>query len=738
MYAKLIWSDADGKYMWSGIDGDSSNIKEPTNISEAVGIGNNNTFNPDLKIDSNGYPTIAYVNDMKHPCFIRYTGSEWVDVDGDGLTNKCVNSFTAEENSDISFDFDDSDNPHMVFTDGDSNDVTSRLYYTYWDGNDWQGKAYPTPGTNGSDDINTYFDFDNVFTDIRERRMYRPKIIVHNNTPYILVHKISEYGVFTGNFNYGALMLMKWNGSDWVDMNDHKPTASEFKDINLTFGGYEADIYVNRTYNSVACNAGNHAVMNNFDFQVDSNGDPYVVWKDPNSAYFKHWDGSEWVTMSGDNECSEADMYNLLPLDPPQGHRYGQGGSIFLKQEGANTIPYVALSDTEVKYNSNDTDIYLKKWDTNTNRWQGYKGNEVMILTDSDDDGEIEAMQDGQMIDVSNSMDYNGVGGYSHWPFLQLDSYNRAHVVWRENGSDGQILYNFWNKPISGGDGAGVGWISFNCENEAGMDDTCEQYYVKADINWPPKVTGMIDNLDDEDKCAGTVLQTYLDWIFSDSEGDNESAYRLVISDIPDPDASSENPLEPLFDTGVCVGYLNPNDPKCAIDIGVDHFYVNTDLISLDYGKTYYWWVEVWDSYGLGSGLTGPATFQIDEHEYPDVSFSYYLPDPSAEEKVRFDGEASYYDSLGNPYDCRDITYAGNCTWQWSSNPSDGIVYLNPYNDPSAPTDPDKASSTIASFPGRQLNQETTLEVTDLDGYTCSFSDTFNVKYKLPSWIEVK
>jgi len=353
------------------------------------------------------------------------------------------------------------------------------------------------------------------------------------------------------------------------------------------------------------------------------------------------------------------------------------------------------------------------------------------------------------------------VFGDDGWFRLDDDSLSTAPayglIIDRETNIDGEHEFHGW--AWNGSDiNTGVGWISFNCENES---PPCpHDYVVVADINWPPDATGLeAPNNTNYMVCNNdSVLLGSLEWNFEDTVGDTQSAYRIVVDDDPDIEDS------PILDTDRCTqARVDASDPLCPVNSNVEVYRIESLIQNLPapYGDLLYWGVEVWDSYGLSSGLVqfneaapdnhtdtnlvaepdglglsyddgDSLAFMIPLHDFPNPYFSYFLPDPSADEKVQFNGiNSEYYTgnfSTGTICD-------NSCSWEWSANPSDNVSqFLNPYDLTSSNT----GSSTIALFVSRQLNQEVLLEVEDSTGYSCSTSTTLNVKYKLPSWIEVK
>ena len=350
-----------------------------------------------------------------------------------------------------------------------------------------------------------------------------------------------------------------------------------------------------------------------------------------------------------------------------------------------------------------------------------------------------------------------------------------------------------WDGNVIGG--IGMGWTSFNCKDyqtcQGGADDglacsgsncaggtclnTCtnySNYKVQADVNCPPDAINLTaPNWNEVNACSMGALRAILRWEFIDiDDGAYGRAYQIKVMDAENGDAiilnsgkcnqdqECEEDCGQNGDNSKCK--IDPDD--CMYESGAQCSYQLDGADGIVYDRSYKWEVTVWDDYDAPSEIVqfdqdeghtltdnidynnshSPApklTFTTYKHAFPvfpDPGFTYYLPDPSAAEHIRFDGAGSYYDVSGGPYDCRDILYMDNCGWQWNANP-DNAGYLNPYNDP-LPPPPAQSSSTIMIFTDRQYAQEIILELTDPDDYTCSYSESLNIKYQLPEWIEVK
>lgn len=249
--------------------------------------------------------------------------------------------------------------------------------------------------------------------------------------------------------------------------------------------------------------------------------------------------------------------------------------------------------------------------------------------------------------------------------------------------------------------GAGIGWLSFNCE----VDDCgVSSYKVTTNLNTPPTVS---DN-DTAGYYYGKVCiagndisQAWLKWNFNDSDyGATQSAYQIIFNNVN----STSNPL---FDTGKCTAY---NGGPCWINENAVSYPVHNQ-VSLASDTTYYWWVKVWDDKDEESALVPGGNFTTYKHNFPAVTFDRTVERPSKDQVVRFTDTSTVFGG------------ASKSSWLWTAS--------NATN--TAPT----ASSTDIIF-NESGSQQVSLKVTDSDSYYCVSTSTIPVNIKLPKWIETK
>ncbi|MFH1308728.1 MAG: hypothetical protein ABIH51_01820, partial [Patescibacteria group bacterium] len=134
-----------------------------------------------------------------------------------------------------------------------------------------------------------------------------------------------------------------------------------------------------------------------------------------------------------------------------------------------------------------------------------------------------------------------------------------------------------------------------------------------------------------------------------------------------------------------------------------------TTGIIFDWSTVYYWRVRVRDSQGAESSWSSSCSYLTPLHAYPDPGFSHVPNSPVQDENVQFTDETIYY---------------GGSTaslWFWTFETAGTSSEQNP----------------ITSFDSSGP-KVVTLQVTDSDNYTCSYSDTIKISFPIPLWREVR
>ncbi len=329
--------------------------------------------------------------------------------------------------------------------------------------------------------------------------------------------------------------------------------------------------------------------------------------------------------------------------------------------------------------------------------------------------------------------------------------------------SDYKVIANVTNSELEGwawngnDDDSGIGWISFNSNNP---DSGGGNYKVEAQLNQKPWADDLLApqwSGNDGDACNyDKALHAKLTWRYNDDGSGDGIAYEIAI----DTSDLGVDPSGAIFDTGKCtvpggdciINVGSGINVSCLEDGGYCHYDLDkTVWPAFDYDKNYYWWVQVWDEYGIASGWkqydtnTGAdtdgnpdfvfvgdgseKTFTTYKHEFPQPYFTWSPAQPAIDEEVLFiSRKLSLYGNSDTECTTDDCGYS----WEYTGDSAD--CEIGP---------PDNASSTIIIFKKKINYSDGDIELTVTDksdslNYSCSTSTTFNIKQKLPMWIEAR
>ncbi len=204
--------------------------------------------------------------------------------------------------------------------------------------------------------------------------------------------------------------------------------------------------------------------------------------------------------------------------------------------------------------------------------------------------------------------------------------------------------------------------------------------------NQPPTVPSV--TVTEPDYCSSGPA-AYINWTYSDPDGDPQSAYQVQVS----AGGSSWNP--PLsFDSGKVSGS------------GTSYF-----ANGLPFDKTIKARVRVWDSHDSVSGWTESASWKTPKHAYPFTDFIYTpSTDIPAKQPVQFTDQTTFYDGGG-----------GTRIWSWAFGDGGTSNVQNP-------------SPHTYNLPGLY---NSSLTATDKDNYSCSRTKPVTVAQPVPVWKEV-
>ena len=408
------------------------------------------------------------------------------------------------------------------------------------------------------------------------------------------------------------------------------------------------------------------AIIVNFDFRKD--GSMVEAVGNNNIAGYAWSDGIGWISFncSNDNSCGIVDYG--VNVDPVTGNFSGYAwsenvGWISFNRSDAGDPPADPYQDP--------AETIIANYSSITGKISGWA--KILSLGD---DGWINFNQPNAAglplgFPAPLPMDFGGISfGVS------IASSTNEFTGWAWNGND---------------DGSGIGWISFNCADTGAGGCAGHDYKVISSLNAPPRAINVTaPNWTYEQACSLYARQAFLRWEFSDTDaGSSQSAYQIIIDD-------DNDPSDPLVDTGKTSG-------------AASQYSAGSDV--LDYDKTYYWWVKVWDNLNASSDLAAGQSFTTYKHEFPDQDFSWTPTNMSKDEKVKFTSSATVYGGT---------TISGLL---WTA--PDSLI-------------DDAATSTPTMTFGDSGVHPVTLKITDSDGYYCRLMKIINVNVNLPGWKEVK
>ncbi len=211
--------------------------------------------------------------------------------------------------------------------------------------------------------------------------------------------------------------------------------------------------------------------------------------------------------------------------------------------------------------------------------------------------------------------------------------------------------------------------------------------------NTAPSVS--IGNPVPPDYCTVNSPVETISWTFSDSDPDDVQAQYYVQF------ASNASFTQNVYNTGVQPG----EDSSFTIPPGW-----------LQFGRTYYIRVRVWDNHGQASSYSATRTFLTPNDPYPQAGFTFSPARVHREETVQFTDASS---AQGG---------ASITGWSWVFGGCDSVKCLL---TGSGISNPQNIFHQTGSYP-------TTLRVTDSNSNSCtSTPQTIEVERSIPSWKEV-
>lgn len=256
-----------------------------------------------------------------------------------------------------------------------------------------------------------------------------------------------------------------------------------------------------------------------------------------------------------------------------------------------------------------------------------------------------------------------------------------------------------------------IGWISFNCANRgvcgaATVEGGPSDYKVTSTLNESPNQPGSLSETWDYCDFGGvqvvnTNTSIILNWQYSDSEGDFQTAYEIWVDD-------NINFPDPKFNNLVEHTPLSGPDFSYTLYLAADE--EGDWLAQLAWGAAYYWKVRVRDEEGGWSDWSVTDSFTMPAHAYPKPDFSWIPLSPIPGEPVAFTNETTFYN--------------GESSYSWTFQDGDPDTFIE--------KDPPPVTFSPAG------DKQVTLTATDSAGYSCPPREyTIIVSFHLPTWREI-
>ena len=185
-------------------------------------------------------------------------------------------------------------------------------------------------------------------------------------------------------------------------------------------------------------------------------------------------------------------------------------------------------------------------------------------------------------------------------------------------------------------------------------------------------------------------FQFMLSWTFSDPNNDTQAAKQIQVS----PSA--------IF------SFIAHDSGK--IENNSQAYTIPASGSGLEFNKTYYWRLKVWDSKGAESSwITASQTLITPKHAYPDPDFTWQPQKPGLDEEVQF----------------TDLSQGSTIIVKWSWTFEDGSPSSSNTKNPTT------------TFGGGLTNKTVSLTVWDSDQYSCSTSKEIRLSVFAPIWREI-
>lgn len=228
----------------------------------------------------------------------------------------------------------------------------------------------------------------------------------------------------------------------------------------------------------------------------------------------------------------------------------------------------------------------------------------------------------------------------------------------------------------------------------------------------PPEYPGGVS----WDHCSVKALSIPIfHWIYSDPDGDNQTAYEIWVDD-------DSNFPDPKFN--YLVEHIPLPGPQFSYRLDLNHDKEGDWLSELAWSATYYWKVKVRDDHNNWSEWSTSTLFTTPLHAAPWPEFTLSPNRVSLNQVVTFEDNSKCYTSPGNDeFNCQDLVPP---SYEWDFD----------YIEPTFTVD-DTTKGNAATSYNEVGNYKIKLRITD-DIDTCySETESVTVTLPLPEWMEI-
>lgn len=417
----LQWDSQDGR--WETITGEDAGdsdtwLSDGVNSKLRVDLGGS----PDLELDLSGNPYIVYSNSGE--IYYRKWDAAWVDVDGGAEDRLNVSNTPAMGSWSPKLALSSNESPqkpHIAWHEQDAGGDYGKIYYRHWDSTDWVTAS----GDVGDTMVQVNYNVAGIIG------AGWPSNNIHAEDPNIALDSNNQPGIVWRD--PCEVFYRKWGPElgDWV-------SASGYTDITNLW------VNMNTPTGRTGC-----AFGGGLPSLIIKNDQPRIAWGegDPAEIRYRYWNGSNWVTASGDYDGDGDgylidDEYFNVSQTPGRSAR----ASLALDKWGNANITW-----NETKFSSQYCGAFDGDGVIDGPAGEAHDvaidGDYMYVVGQDTDSWRLEKrrLDDGRLCDVAACGTEFGTGGvaesdpssYSAWNVVVDSSAGHLYVVGREDTGGG-------------------------------------------------------------------------------------------------------------------------------------------------------------------------------------------------------------------------------------------------------------------------------------------------------------